>query len=134
MSKHGIIKIVAVSITLFIASITGCTINSSCCGRNFNHHAKKQCSVSSSVIPGGRLFTDLTYTDITVVGQQTSECTVDAELTVSATSQEIADSVVQQLRVELVQEADRLAIVIQKPAEYADDYNVSAKINITVPI
>lgn len=134
MRMNVAIKAVAVSITIFAISIIGCTINSSCCCRNFNHHAKKQCNVSSVVIPGGRLFTDLTYSDITVVGQETSECTVDAVLSVSATSQEIADSVADQLRVELVEEADRLAIVVQKPAEYTDDYNISAEMNVVVPM
>lgn len=112
--------------------ISGCVFNSYN-GRSFNYRGDKQVTVSSALPPDGRLYTNLTHMDLTVLGGETNECAVVADLSVSAMSQEILDSVLEQLDVQLVQESDRLMIVLQRPQEYSDDYCVSGKMTITVP-
>ena len=131
MKANSAFNIIAASVILLTALI-GCNVNCTSC-RSFNHRAEKQCSAVSTEIPGGCLFTDLTHMDMAVMGQEVSECTVQADLLVSATSQEIADSVAQQLCVKLIQETDRLVLAVQKPQEYKDDYTVSGKMTLTVP-
>lgn len=115
-----------------VVIMTGCTINMYS-GRNFDHHAAKQISVSSPLQPGNLVFTNLTHMNITVTGQDTNECSVQADLSVNAVSQEIAGAVIEQLDIELVQEAERLAIVLEKPQAYENDYCVSGSMTITVP-
>ncbi|HOK96278.1 MAG TPA: DUF4097 family beta strand repeat-containing protein [Anaerohalosphaeraceae bacterium] len=67
-------------------------------------------------------------------GWVTNDCSVLAELSVSAVSREIADAVAEQLAVDLVQEPGRLVIVLRKPQEHKDNYCVSGRMTITVPL
>lgn len=102
-----------VLVVAVITVITGCTISN---GRSFNHKAQKQVQVSSPVQPAALIYTNLTHTDMTVSGGSTNECSVVADLTISATSREIADE------------------VVQKPELYKDDYHIHAKMAVTMPI
>lgn len=97
-------KLVFVLILTIVFVVSGRTINFSS-GRNFNHYAKKQTNISSLIKPGDCVYTNLTHMDITVTGQDTSECIVLADLSVSATSREITDAVIGQIEIELTQQA-----------------------------
>lgn len=131
MQNYSIIK---KSLWLLIIGvlISGC-VYVCCNSRSFNYRGDKQVTVSSALPAGGQLYADLTHMDLTVLGGQTNECAVVADLSVSATSQEILDSVLEQLDVQLIRESDRLMIVIRRPQEYSDDSCVSGRMTITVP-
>ena len=118
-----------ISIGLLISSCTCVSYN----GRSFNHHAEKKVHTSSPVTAGELLYTNLTHMDLNVVGQDTDECVIDADLTVSATSQEIADAVIEQLDIQFVQEAGRAVIALESPQEYTDDYFISGHMTMTLP-
>lgn len=121
------------TIALVTAVLLGSCMCAYNCGRSFNYHVKKQINVSSPMQSGLSLASDLRHMDITVTGQDVNECSVIADLFVAAETQEIADQVIEMIGVELVQETDRLVLVLQKPLEYQDKYSVSGRMEITVP-
>lgn len=122
--------LIVVFIGIFVI-LPGCTVYYN--GKSFNYHADKQVSVSASAEPGETIFTEVTHTDLTVAGLDTNTCAVTADLTVHATSQEIADAVITELDVQLIQQNGRLEIVVMKPELHKEDYSVSGKMNITMP-
>ena len=122
--------IIGILITVLTVALSGCITH---CSHSFRFKAQKQVATSTNVKPDSHIFTNLTHTDIAVTGQDTDKCTVTADLFVSATSREIADSVIEKIDVKLVQKADRLEIIVEKPELYENEYSVSAKMSITVP-
>ena len=116
--------------TMLIVALSGCITYHS---HNFRFKAQKQTTASAIVKPDSHIYANLTHTDITVAGQETDSCTIVIDFSVSATSQEIADSVIEQIDVKLNQKTDRLEIVVEKPELYKNEYSVSAKMSVTVP-
>ncbi len=113
-----------------VLMMSGCSIN---IGKSFNFKSQKHIDASAELSGTELIYTNLTHTDLTVTGQQINQCIISADLTVHATSQEVANEVSRLLELKLVRTNDRMDIVLVKPEGYKDEYSVSGVMTITAP-
>jgi hypothetical protein len=89
--------------------------------------------LSVPLAQGSIITADLEHFDLTITGKQTDQCTITGRLRVRAWSRGVAQSVIEELRVELVERGGMIEIVIEEPDRYFDDYRVSGALSIHLP-
>ncbi len=89
--------------------------------------------LSIPLAPGRVITADLEHFDLTITGKQTDQCTITGRLCVQAESRMVAQSVIEELRVELVERGGMIKIAIKDPDMYVDNYRVSGALFIHLP-
>ena len=117
--------VVCIVSTLIIFS--GC-ISINGCNNRFS--AEKQVSKTIPVDADTQVKTSVEFNDIVVIGSETDQCQVIANIKISAETQEIANLLLQDTHLELHKNGKLLDIVIKKP-DTPEKFSLSGNLEIT---
>ncbi|MHC4130973.1 MAG: DUF4097 family beta strand repeat-containing protein [Planctomycetota bacterium] len=108
----------------------GCTINLGCSYRQFTEERTDY--LTSQVSPGSTLSVETDFGSITVKGADNAECKVVADITAGAPTQQEAEQILQQVKVNMVSKNNDISLNVEKP-ELKNNRSVGVSFEITVP-
>jgi len=111
------------------AVITGCCIQSGCWGRA---KYEKTEHLSAPMSAGGILDVETNYGSITVIGGDVTECTVTAEICARAPSEEEAQELAEEVKIQIETLGKTVKIWAKKP-RLKNNRSISVDFDITVP-
>lgn len=112
--------------------LVGCGFGMGDCGGCFRSKSQRTIDVSRPLMAHKTLAVATPSGDIRIQGGQAEECKVKAIITVQAESQALADQIVQEVNIELVEKNGGLSVEWRQP-QRPEKFSVAVDYDITVP-